>query len=161
MVLAGLHPTGPSWCLHTGWAGFLRRARAWSPLASWSAWHSLPSGGSVLVLNPVPASTVGRGSELLPGEAGAVSLQREAFLRWSACCRRALPCTSDRRTEGCPLGPPRYLNHPHANGAAQTPPPSPEGQMSSSTAPLCSLRRYHLSLSGRGRALTLASTGHG
>lgn len=115
----------------------------------------------MLVLNPVPASTVGRGSESLPGEAGAVSLQREAFLRWSACRHRAPPCASDRWTEGCPLGPPRYLNHPHANGAAQTLPPSPDGQMSSSTAPLCSLRRYHLSLSGRGRALTLASTGHG
>lgn len=120
-----------------------------------------PHQEGLLVLNPVPASTVGRGSESLPGEAGAVSLQREAFLRWSACRHRAPPCASDRWTEGCPLGPPRYLNHPHANGAAQTLPPSPDGQMSSSTAPLCSLRRYHLSLSGRGRALTLASTGHG
>lgn len=33
--------------------------------------------------------------------------------------------------------------------------------MSSSMGPLCSLSRYHFSLSGRGRALTLASTGHG
>ena len=47
----------------------------------------------MLVLNPVPGSTVGRGSESLPGEAGAVSLQREAFPRWSACSRLAPPCT--------------------------------------------------------------------
>lgn len=46
-------------------------------------------------------------------------------------------------------------------GPGPCPLPPARGQMSSSAGPLCSLRRYHFSLSGRGRALTFASTGHG
>ena len=162
-VSAGLHPTGPSWCFHSGQG---------RPAFSGGRGH-----GALLLLS-VPGTPSHQEGLCLSETLAPVPLWAKAQSRCqgkrgqSPCRERPSPAgvlaaawlhpaPSNRRTEGCPLGPPWYFNHPQADGAAQTPPHSPDSQMSSSTAPLCSLRRYHLSLSGRGRVLTLASTGHG